>query len=184
MTTCDDAIQLLSRGLDGDLNGGEAVLMYAHVARCEACRRAMGEFAALARALEAFSRHLDTVSPGSGSAAAPTADADSGQTEDGGEQLRRFIRHAARDDALRKQLRAAPDGDGFARLCVQLGREHGYTFSAGQVKSRLGNEAANDGELDDAQLDRVAAGTGFSGQTPFDLLEGLTLAISGISEDE
>lgn len=184
MTTCDDAILLLSRGLDGDLNGGEAALMYAHVARCEACRRAMGEFAALTRALDAFGRHIDAAAIPGGDTAMAGANTEKAEAENGESQLRRFIRHAARNGALREQLRAAPDGDGFARLCVQLGREHGYAFSAGQVKSQLGNPAANDAELDDAQLDRVAAGTGLNGLRPFDLLEGLTRAVPGLTKDD
>lgn len=183
-TSHDDVILLLSRGLDGDLSGDEAALMYAHVARCDACRLAMGEFAALTHALEAFNRHIDTVSLTSTDPAAASCVSVPKQTEGGLDQLRRFTRHVARNDNLRKSLSAAQDSDNFARLCVQLGQQHGYAFDTGQVTSWLTKDAANDGELDDAQLDRVAAGTGFDNRVTVDFFENLLRTIADKHNDQ
>lgn len=173
MTTCDETALLLSRGLDGDLSGAEVGMMYAHVAGCDACRRAMGEMAALAESMRALNQHFDTSAPDEGFTAelADKLKAEGG--ESGGVQLHQFSRRAARDAALRNKLQAATDHLGFIRLCVQLGQENGYTFTAEQVELQLGIKAANDDELSDDQLDRVAAGACFDGQKLLDLLNGL-----------
>ena len=173
IATCDETALLLSRGLDGDLSGAEADLMYAHVAGCDACRCAMGEMAALAAAMRALNSHFDTAVLDEGFSLELAGKLDAGQGESSVEQLRQFSRRAAQDAALRYKLQAVKDHAGFILLCVQLGRENGYTFSAEQVESQLGSEAVNDDELSDVQLDRVAAGVGFDGQKLLDLLNGL-----------
>lgn len=173
MATCDETALLLSRGLDGDLSEAEIALMHAHVAGCDACRRAMGEMAALAEAMRALNRHFDTSALDEGFTAELAGKLDAGRGESSVVQLRQFVRRAAQDAVLRDRLQAARDHAGFIRLCVQLGSENGFTFSAEQVESQLGGEAANDDELNDAQLERVAAGTGFDGRALLDLLNGL-----------
>lgn len=171
--TCDETVLLLSRGLDGDLTGAEAGLMYAHVAGCDACRRAMGEMATLEFSLRALGRHFDAAALDEDFAAELAVRLGAERGENGGLQLRLFSRRVVQDAALRGRLRAARDHDGFISLCVQLGRENGYTFSAEQVESQLGWKATNDDELNDAQLKRVAAGIGFDGRALLDLLKGL-----------
>lgn len=183
MATCNETALLLSRGLDGDLSGAEAGLMYAHVAGCDACRRAMGEMAALEFALREFDQSFDTIVLDDGFTAELAGKFDTGKFDTGkfdngrGEnsimQLRQFGRRAAQDAALRDKLKAAKDHDSFICLCVQLGQESGYTFTAAQVEVQLGMPAANDDELSDAQLDLVAAGAGFDVRKLLDLLNGL-----------
>jgi predicted ribosomally synthesized peptide with nif11-like leader len=173
MVTCDETALLISRGLDGDLSGAEAGMMYAHVAGCDACRRAMGEMAAMAEAMRAIGRHFDTATLDECFAAELAGKLDAEREESSVVQLRQFCRRAAQDDALRYKLQAARDHGGFILLCVQLGQENGYTFSVEQVESQLGSKAANDDELSDDQLDRVAAGTGFDGRKLLDILNGL-----------
>lgn len=173
MTTCDETALLLSRGLDGDLTGPEAGLMYAHIAGCDACRRAMGEMAAQEFALRELDRNFDTATLDDGFAAELADKLNAGRIENGVVQLRQFGHRTAQDAVLRDKLQAAKDHDSFICLCVQLGHESGYTFTAAQVEAQLGMPAANDDELSDAQLDRVAAGVGFDARKLLDLLNGL-----------
>jgi hypothetical protein len=55
--SCDDALRLLSRGLDCDLTRAETRQLYLHLASCESCRVRMAEMAALAAQLEELNRH-------------------------------------------------------------------------------------------------------------------------------
>lgn len=179
MTTCDETALLLSRGLDGDLSGAEAGPMYAHVARCDACRHAMGEMAVLESSLHQLNQRFDTAVLDDGFTAElagkleAARDAMVGSTQSSVIQMRQFGRRAVQDPTLRSKLQAASDHASFIRLCVQLGRENGFAFTAEQLESRLDSEAANDNELSDEQLDCVAAGAGFDGRKLLDLLNGL-----------
>lgn len=174
MATCEEISLLLSRGLDGDLSGGEACRMYAHVADCDECRRAMGEMAALQFALRELNRDFDKTSLDDSFAAELAGKINAVRGESSIVQLHQFGRRAAQDGALRNKLQAAKDHPGFVSLCVQLGREIGFTFTPEQVESQLGIDAANDSELSDSQLERVAAGAAsFDGQKLLDLLNRL-----------
>lgn len=126
---------------------------------CEACRRAMGEMAALEMAMRELKRHCAAAALDEGFAAELAGKLAAG---DGNVlPLRQFVRRAAQDARLRQALQAASDPAAFVALCVRLGRERGFRFSAAQVEALLGAEAANESELSDEQLDRVAAGAGF-----------------------
>jgi len=173
MATCDETALLLSRGLDDDLSGTEAAVLYAHVAACDACRRTMGEMAALDLALRRLNQAYGTATLDAGFAVELTGKLAAWPADSGVAQLRQFGRRTSQDAALRDKLQAAGDHAGFVRLCVQLGRENGYSFSAEDVAAHLGSVAANDDELSDEQLDRVAAGAGFDGRALLDLLNGL-----------
>lgn len=169
ITACDEARLWLSRGLDGDLSGAEASLMYAHIAGCDVCRSVMEEMAVLELAVCKLNQTFDTM----------MLDEDFGtelalKLGTGYDQLLQFGRHAANDASLRKQLQSVKDHADFIRMCVQLGCESGYSFNAEQVESRLDIEAANEDELSDEQLERVAGGAGgFDAQRLLDLLKGL-----------
>ena len=104
--TCDDTALLLSRGLDGDLPGAEAALLYAHIAACDTCRHAMGELAALDLALRQLERALVGAGLDKGFAGELelSCKLDAGRSESGVAQLRRFVRHAADDAVLRDKL--------------------------------------------------------------------------------
>jgi predicted ribosomally synthesized peptide with nif11-like leader len=174
MVSCDDTLLLLSRHLDGDLSGAEEGVMHAHIAGCAACRQALDEMSQLTLALRELGRHFDEAVLDDGFTAQWQARLGTGHGENGDEQLRLFGRRAANDAAMRSALQAAKDPLGFVRLFVQLGRDNGYRFRAEQVELKLGLEAANDDKLSDAQLERVAGGSGgFDGKKMLDLLSGL-----------
>lgn len=170
--TCDHALLLLSRGLDGDLSRAETGLMYAHLARCDDCRCAMGELAALDHGLTTLGQP----------SARAELDADfhaelmhqlarpASQPQPLATPLQRFGHQVAQDAQLRHQLAQAANEAAFVALYVQLGQARGYRFQAAEVTHHLQAAAAND-ELSDAQLDQVAAaGTGFNSQKMLDWL--------------
>lgn len=49
-------------------------------------------------------------------------------------QVEQFHQLALRNQLLQKQLKAAGDRPAFVGLVVQLGREHGYSFTAYEVE--------------------------------------------------
>jgi Nif11 domain len=49
-------------------------------------------------------------------------------------QVQQFHKLALRNQLLQKQLKAAVDRPAFVRLVVQLGREHGYSFTPQEVE--------------------------------------------------
>ncbi|CAK0741963.1 hypothetical protein CCP3SC15_1170018 [Gammaproteobacteria bacterium] len=74
--------------------------------------------------------------------------------------LREFVRVAAVDSSLRAQLANAANHGDFVNTLVQAGATRGFRFPHAEVHQLLRYfEAANDGELDDEQLDAVAAAT-------------------------
>jgi predicted ribosomally synthesized peptide with nif11-like leader len=91
-------------------------------------------------------------------------------------ELARFLKRLGRETTLREQVTRA--GGRAARLdvLVALARAQGFTFTEETVRRTLmGRQAANDGELSEAQLEAVAAGA----STEFALL----LALLGPSRD-
>ncbi len=174
LATCDHALLLLSRSLDGDLCHAETCVLYAHLARCDACRRAMGELAQIDATLKAlnqpcahavlgddfnhaFMQQLNLLTP------QPSTPSET-------DPLHRFAQQVAQDAGLRLQLAQAANEAAFVALYVQLGQASGYPFQAKQVTELLHAAAAND-ELSDAQLDQVAAaGQTFSSQKLLKLL--------------
>lgn len=172
--TCDHAQLLLSRGLEGDLSNAETCVMYAHLARCDGCRQAMGELAALEASLKALYPHYEEATLGPDFTAELVYQLDplqgEQQTSSLTEQLHRFGREVARDTRLRLTLGEAANETAFVELYVQLGQASGYQFQAKQVTELLHAAAAND-ELSDSQLDQVAAaGSTFSSQKMLELL--------------
>jgi hypothetical protein len=61
-TSCDEALRLLSRSLDGDLTRAETRQLYLHLASCESCHAQMGEMAMLAAQLAELHRHYTSQS--------------------------------------------------------------------------------------------------------------------------
>ncbi len=172
--TCDHAQLLLSRSLEGDLSNSETCVMYAHLARCDGCRQAMGELATLDASLKALNQHYEEASLGLDFTAGLLSQMDpqAGEQLNASltDQLHRFGRKVAHDTTLRRTLGEAANEAAFVALYVQLGQASGYQFQAQQVTELLHAAAAND-ELSDAQLDRVAAaGNTFSSQKMLELL--------------
>lgn len=170
--TCDHALLLLSRGLDGDLSNAETRVMYAHLAGCDDCRRAMGELAGVDCALKALSRPYEDAELGADFHAhlMHRLDWQPAQSQPGATPLQRFGRQVAQDARLRRKLAEAANEAAFVALYVELGQASGYQFQATEVTRLLHAAAAND-ELSDAQLDQVAAaGTPFNSQKMLDWL--------------
>ena len=55
--SCDEALHLLSRGLDGDLTRAETRHFYLHLASCASCQAQMGEMALLAVQIAELNQH-------------------------------------------------------------------------------------------------------------------------------
>jgi predicted anti-sigma-YlaC factor YlaD len=60
--SCDEALRLLSRSLDGDLTRAETRQLYLHLASCESCHAQMGEMAMLAAQLAELNQHYTSQS--------------------------------------------------------------------------------------------------------------------------
>jgi hypothetical protein len=60
--SCDEALRLLSRSLDGDLTRAETRQLYLHLASCESCHAQMGEMAMLAAQLAELNRRYTSQS--------------------------------------------------------------------------------------------------------------------------
>lgn len=169
-TACEDTLLLLSRGLDRDLSRTETCQMYAHVAHCDNCRKAMGELAEIDGALKALHGQEEQAALGMDFHAEFMRKLNLQPAPSTEQQLQLFGRKVAHNETLRLQLKEAANETAFVTLYVQLGHASGYQFSAEQVASLLGTAAAND-ELSDMQLDQVAAaGHGFNSQKLLDLL--------------
>lgn len=85
-------------------------------------------------------------------------------------ELREFLGVAAADAALQVQLAAAADRSGFVRLLTQAGAARGFRFLKGEVYALLRCfEIADDGELNDEQLDAVAAAAHSDAQLMWEL---------------
>lgn len=172
--TCDHALLLLSRGLECDLSNAETCVMYAHLARCDACRRAMGEFAEIDATLKALSQPCAHAELGADFNANLMHQLDRLQAKPPrlsmSDQIHRFGQQLAQDARLRLKLKEAANEAAFVELYVQLGQASGYQFQATAVTELLHAAAAND-ELSDSQLDQVAAaGDSFSSQKLLNLL--------------
>ncbi|TXT39646.1 MAG: hypothetical protein FD135_2078 [Comamonadaceae bacterium] len=166
--TCDHALLLLSRGLEGDLSNAETCAMYAHLARCDGCRYAMGELAEIDATLKALSQPAAHTELGADFSADFMRQLNLLQAESPrlsmSDQLQRFGQQVAQDASLRLKLTQAANEAAFVELYVQLGRASGYQFQTTAVTEWLHAAAAND-ELSDSQLDQVAAaGDSFSSQ--------------------
>lgn len=73
--------------------------------------------------------------------------------------LEQFYRKIVTDHNLQIRLKAAPTMAAFIETAVKLGQEHGYSFTAQDVRARV---AANspDGELTEDELDEMSGGGG------------------------
>lgn len=166
--TCDHVLHLLSRGLEGDLSRAETCVMYAHLARCDGCRLAMGELAEIEVTLKALCRPYEDAELGEDFHHALMHQLNRLQANPPSttptDQLHHFGQQVAQDARLRLKLAEAANEAAFVELYVQLGQASGYQFQATQVTELLHTGSAND-ELSDAQLDQVAAaGQAFSSQ--------------------
>ena len=87
-------------------------------------------------------------------------------------ELREFLGVAAADPALQDQLAAVADRSGFVRLLTQAGAARGFRFLKGEVYALLRCfQIADNGELNDEQLDAVAAAAQSDAQLMWELFK-------------
>jgi hypothetical protein len=172
--TCDAALLLLSRSLEGDLSRTETCRLYIHLASCCDCRQVMADLAKLELGMENLQQQHAGINLDADFAESFQVRLGNLQTVDTVVQLRQFSRRITDDQEMRSKLQAATDQSRFIALFVEMGEQCGYIFSPEQVSNLLNVEAANDSELSDAQLDHVAAAGGaFNSRQLIDFLASL-----------
>ncbi len=73
--------------------------------------------------------------------------------------VEQFYQQVVQNPALQARLTAATDEAAVLNLAVELGQEHGLTFTVSEVKAWLdGRPTAAALELQDDDLDRVSGG--------------------------
>lgn len=109
-------------------------------------------------ALKAYARHFARARPAPGLVDAICTGVLALQSGSPPPELREFLQVVATDAALQDQLARVADRGAFVRLLTAAGAARGFPFLSGEVYALFRRcEAANDGELDDEQLDAVAA---------------------------
>jgi predicted ribosomally synthesized peptide with nif11-like leader len=61
------------------------------------------------------------------------------------ESLEEFYQRVLTDPVLQEPLRVASDRESFVRIGVQLGEEHGYSFTAEELDEAILEAAENEG---------------------------------------
>lgn len=61
------------------------------------------------------------------------------------ESLEAFYQQLLADPVLQEPLRVASDRESFVRIGVQLGKEHGYSFTAEELDEAILEAAENEG---------------------------------------
>lgn len=181
---CDKALVLLEHGWHDGAGEAEFRTATSHLVDCPACAATVRSWSRIDAGLSALASAYDQANPRAGIAARVSealtregtvvTPAVVGRTDE--LELARFLKRLGRETTLREQVTRA--GGRAARLdvLVALARAQGFTFTEETVRRTLmGRQAANDGELSEAQLEAVAAGA----STEFALL----LALLGPARD-
>jgi predicted ribosomally synthesized peptide with nif11-like leader len=163
---CDKALVLLEQGWHDGSAEADFRAATTHLVDCPACASTVRSWSRVDSGLAALATAYDQATPRAGIAAhvseALTRErgATSPVTAAADElELRRFLKRIGRETTLREQVTRA--GGRAARLdvLVALARAQGFRFTEETVRRTLmGRDAANDGELSEAQLEAVAAG--------------------------
>ena len=69
-----------------------------------------------------------------------------------------FYQKVMSDPSLQEQFKGAADEQAFVNLAVKLGAQHGYSFTAEDVRARMKQGGAGGGELSDKELETVVGG--------------------------
>ncbi|MGH7264565.1 MAG: Nif11-like leader peptide family natural product precursor [Candidatus Rokuibacteriota bacterium] len=73
--------------------------------------------------------------------------------------LEGFHQKVLSDPALQARLRTAADESSFLQLAVELGKEHGYHFTADDIRHRLAETERGEAPAHDPSVEVVGYGT-------------------------
>ena len=76
------------------------------------------------------------------------------------EQLKKFYQQVSEDEDLQSEFEGLETMEDVMEKTVALGAEHGFEFSAEDVKTVMEQASTQAEELDEAELDDVAGGAG------------------------
>lgn len=175
-TRCDEVVMLLEQGWQDGVGVAEFRATVAHIIDCPACASTVRSWFGVDSALSLLAKAYAKAPPPTGISGRvcealvrepliSTPVSSSHEFE-----LARFLERLGREPASRRQIARAGSPAARLEVLVALAREQGFRFSEETVRQTLmGRQAANDGELSEAQLEAVAGGA----SAEFALLQAL-----------
>lgn len=165
-TRCDEVVMLLEQGWHDGMGEAGFRATVAHLIDCRACASTVRSWLGVDSALDLLAKAYAKAPPPTGIygrvgkalvqeqlISKPVSTSDEFQ-------LARFLQRLGRDPASHGQIARAGSRAARLEVLVALAREQGFRFSEEAVRHALmGQQAANDGELTEAQLEAVAGGT-------------------------